>query len=80
MDMPVYLYELFGFLIALGSIIRFLGFIISLIGVIWGGLNIRRSMFSVLIISFILLTICGVNTGLYYFRIILMEFFKKGIC
>lgn len=68
-DIGQYLEDSFEFLIAFGSIIGLLGFIIGLIGVVWGGLQIRRSMISILIFSFILLAVCGVNTGLYYFRI-----------
>ena len=57
------------FIIAFGSILGLLGLIVGIIGVVWGGLQIRRSMFSVVVISIILLAVCGVNTGLVYFRV-----------
>ena len=57
------------FLIAFGSILGLIGLIIGIIGLVWGGFQIRRSMFSVLVISIILLAVCGFNTGLVYFRV-----------
>ena len=57
------------FLIAFGSILGLLGLIVGIIGVIWGGFQIRRSMISVVIVSLILLAVCGVNTGVIYFRV-----------
>ena len=57
------------YLIALGSIIGLLGVIVSLIFLLWGGPRYRGHMSGVLIVSFILLTVCGLSTGLEYLRI-----------
>ena len=57
------------FLIALGSIIGLLGLIVGFIFIIWGSSKIRAKMIGVVVISFILLTICGLETGLRYFQI-----------
>jgi Ca2+/Na+ antiporter len=57
------------FLIALGSIIGLLGLIIGFIFLIWGNKHIRSTMISIIIVSFILLAVCGFSTGLKYFRI-----------
>ncbi len=57
------------FLIALGSIIGLLGLIVGFIFLIWGGPRMRGRMIGVLIFSFILLGVCGFNTGLIYFRV-----------
>jgi hypothetical protein len=56
------------FLIALGSIMGVLGFIIGLIFFIFGG-RMRYKMTGVMIVSIILLAICGLSTGFKYFRI-----------
>ena len=56
------------FLIALGSIMGVLGFIIGLIFFIFGG-RMRYKMTGVMIVSIILLAICGLSTGFNYFRI-----------
>ena len=57
------------FLIALGSIIGLLGLIVGIIFLIWGGPRMRGRMTAVLIFSFILLGVCGFNTGFIYFRV-----------
>ena len=57
------------FLIALGSIIGLLGLIVGFIFIVWGGSRMRGRMIGVMVVSFILLAVCGFNTGLYYFRI-----------
>lgn len=57
------------FLIALGSIMGLLGLIVGLILVIWGGSRMRKSMIGVIIVSIILLGLCGLETGLQYFKI-----------
>jgi hypothetical protein len=57
------------FLIALGSIIGLLGLIVGIIFLIWGGPRMRGRMIGVLLFSFILLGVCGLNTGLIYFHI-----------
>ena len=57
------------FLIALGSIIGVLGLIVGFIFLIWGTSRMRGRMIGVIVISFILLAVCGFNTGLIYFHI-----------
>lgn len=57
------------FLIALGSIIGLLGLLIGFIFLIWGTPKMRGKMIGVILMSFILLCVCGINTGIYYFRI-----------
>ena len=56
------------FLIALGSIIGVLGFITGLIFFIFGG-RMRYKMTGVMIVSLILIAICGLSTGFNYFHI-----------
>jgi len=57
------------YLIALGSILGLLGLIIGMILLIWGGQRYRYKMIGVIIASFVLLAVCGLNTGIKYFRI-----------
>ncbi len=57
------------FLIAVGSILSLLGLIIGMIFLIWGGQRYRYKMIGVIITSFVLLAVCGLNTGIKYFRI-----------
>jgi hypothetical protein len=57
------------FLIALGSIVGLLGLLLGLIFLIWGSQRMRDKMVGVIIISIILLAICGLNTGIIYFRV-----------
>jgi len=57
------------YLIALGSILGLLGFVIGMIFLIWGGNRYRNKMIGVIIASFVLLAVCGLNTGIKYFRI-----------
>ena len=57
------------FLIAFGSLIGILGLIIGIILAIWGGGRIRYKMLGVIVISFVLIAICGFDTGFKYFRI-----------
>jgi hypothetical protein len=59
----------FEFLIALGSLIGLVGFIVGIILVIWGGGRLRYKMIGVTVISLLLLVVCGFSTGLKYFRI-----------
>jgi len=56
------------FLIAFGSIMGVLGFIVGLVFFIFGG-RMRYKMTGVMIGSLILIAICGINTGFNYFRI-----------
>lgn len=57
------------FLIALGSIIGLLGLVIGIIFIALGGKRLRWKMIGVIIVSIILIGICGLNTGVKYFRI-----------
>ena len=57
------------YFIALGSIMGLLGFIIGIIFLIWGGQRYQNKMIGVIIVSFVLLAVCGINTGIRYFRI-----------
>ena len=59
----------FEYLIALGSLVGLVGFIVGLIFVVWGGSRLRYKMLGVTIVSLILLAVCGFSTGLKYFRI-----------
>ena len=61
--------EAFEFFMALGSIIGMLGVIFGLIGLLFLGQFSRQKMFKVLIPSIILLVVCGLNTGMLYFRV-----------
>ena len=61
--------EAIEFLIAVGSIIGLLGVIVSIIFLMCGGGRMRGRMASVLIVSLVLLGVCGLSTGLKYFRI-----------
>ena len=56
------------FLIAFGSIMGVLGFIVGLVFFIFGG-RMRYKMTGVMIGSLILIAICGISTGFNYFRI-----------
>jgi len=67
-----YFEEILGgieYFIALGSILGLLGLIIGMILLIWGGNRYRYKMIGVIIASFVLLAVCGLNTGIKYFRI-----------
>jgi len=57
------------YLIALGSILGLLGLIIGMALLIWGGQRYRYKMIGVIVASFILLGVCGLSTGIKYFRI-----------
>ena len=57
------------FLIAVGSIVGLLGFILGLIFFLLGGSRLRMKMLGVILISLILINICGVYTGTKYFRL-----------
>lgn len=61
--------EAVEFLVALGSIVGMLGLIVGIFGWLAFGPRQRYKMIGVIIVSIILLTICGVNTGIRYFRI-----------
>ncbi|TXT61048.1 MAG: hypothetical protein BAJALOKI2v1_50016 [Promethearchaeota archaeon] len=55
--------------IALGSILGILGLILGLIGAIFSNSMRKEKFHLILIISFILIAICGLFTGIKYFRI-----------
>ncbi len=58
------------YLLALGSIIGLLGLVFGIILFIWGGSKYRVSYVTLIIISIILLSLCGgYGRGLKYFRI-----------
>ncbi len=59
----------FEFWIAFGSLVGILGLIIGLVLAIWGGGRIRYKMLGVIVASFVLIAICGFDTGFKYFRI-----------
>ena len=59
----------FEFLIAFGSLVGILGLIVGIIFTIWGGSRLRYKMIGVVIVSFVLLAVCGFDTGFKYFRI-----------
>jgi len=61
--------EGFEYLIALGSIVGLFGFMIGIIFLIWGGQRYRNKMIGVIIASFVLLAVCGLDTGIKYFRV-----------
>jgi len=57
------------FLIAFGSLVGILGLLIGIMLAIWGGSRLRYKMLGVIIFSFVLIAICGFDTGFKYFRI-----------
>ena len=61
--------EAVEFLVALGSIIGMLGLIVGILGWLFLGQFQRHKMIAVIAVSLILLTVCGLHTGLKYFGI-----------
>ncbi len=61
--------ESIEFLIALGSIIGMLGLIIGILGWLFLGQFQRHKMIGVIVASVILLGVCGLTTGIKYFRV-----------
>jgi len=57
------------YLRALGSIVGMLGLIVSLIFFIFGSSRARGYFLGVMVTSFILVGVCGLYTGIKYFRI-----------
>ena len=57
------------FLLALGSIVGFLGLVVGILGWLFLGQFQRHRMIGVIIVSLVLLTVCGTFTGLEYFGI-----------
>ena len=56
--------EGFEYLIALGSIVGLFGLMIGMVFLIWGGQRVRNKMIGVIIASFVLLAVCGLDTGI----------------
>jgi len=61
--------EGFEYLIVLGSILGLCGLGMGMVFLIWGGQRVRNKMIGVIIASFVLLAVCGLDTGIKYFRI-----------
>jgi hypothetical protein len=61
--------EAVEFLLALGSIVGMLGLIVGIIGLLALGQFQRHKMIGVIIVSVILLAVCGLTTGVEYFAI-----------
>ncbi len=57
------------FLIALGSIVGLLGLVIGIIFFLIGGSRLRMRMIRVILISIVLVSVCGLYTGKQYFRV-----------
>ncbi|MFX0071302.1 MAG: hypothetical protein ACFFAO_09450 [Candidatus Hermodarchaeota archaeon] len=59
------------FLVAIGSIVGFLGLILGFLFLIFpvAGQKSRLKMLSIIVISIILIAICGLHTGTKYFHI-----------
>ncbi|MFX1585993.1 MAG: hypothetical protein ACFFDL_15710 [Promethearchaeota archaeon] len=69
MDYVSAVQESINFLIALGSLIGVLGIIIGFIIVLTTSRYQKRTGIQIIIISLILIAICGFSTGLRYFHI-----------
>jgi len=61
--------EAVEFLMALGSVIGLLGLIVGILGILFLGQFKRHKMVGVIVVSIILLAMCGLHTGIRYFRI-----------
>jgi len=57
------------FLLALGSILGFIGVVVGFIVFVWGGGRLRKHMLGVIVFSIALLAVCGIETGVKYFHI-----------
>lgn len=57
------------FLIAFGSIIGVLGLIIGFVALFVSGSRMRKHVLALMVFSFILVIICGFDTGINYFHI-----------
>ena len=57
------------YLFALGSILGLLGLVFGFFLVIWGGKRAKQAALGIIIFSFIIVNICGLQTGIRYFRI-----------
>ena len=61
--------EAIEYLVAIGSIIGFLGLVIGIVGWVSLGQFQRHKMIGVIVASIILLALCGTHTGFKYFHI-----------
>jgi hypothetical protein len=61
--------EAVEYLLALGSLMGVLGLIIGIIGFISLGQFHRQKMIGIIVVSIIILTVCGTTTGFKYFHI-----------
>lgn len=61
--------EAIQFLMALGSVIGLLGLIVGILGWMFLGQFNRQKMIGMLIVSVILLAVCGFYTGIEYFHL-----------
>jgi hypothetical protein len=61
--------EAIEYLVAIGSIIGFLGLVVGIIGWLSLGQFNRNKMVGVIVVSIILLALCGTHTGFKYFHI-----------
>ena len=57
------------FLIAVGSIVGLLGFILGIVFFLLGNSKMRMKMLGIIIVSIILINVCGLYTGTRYFRL-----------
>lgn len=61
--------EAIQFLMALGSAIGLLGLIVGILGWMFLGQFNRQKMVGILVVSVILLAVCGLYTGIEYFHL-----------
>ena len=64
-----WLTESFEFFIALGSIIGVLGLIIGFVALVVSSSRMRKHILGLMVFCFILVVLCGVDTGINYFHI-----------
>ena len=57
------------FIIAFGSIVGVLGLIIGFVALFVSGSRMRKHVLALMVFSFILVVICGFDTGINYFHI-----------
>jgi hypothetical protein len=57
------------FLIALGSIVGVLGLIVGFVALFISGHRMRKHVLALMVFCFILVIICGFDTGINYFHI-----------
>jgi len=63
------LFEGIELIIAVGSIMGLLGLIVGVMGLLFLGRFQRAKMAKVIFISIVLLAICGISTGVKFFRL-----------